>query len=166
MMPTLETSGLIAAYVALAVLLLAMLLYARWHWLAKAAAILLVSAFYYVTYLSLPQLLGWPTTRDLPQRFHLIAVFVDAPHAVHLWGSDLSRGVGPKVPRAYTLPYSRSLHDQADAAGRRLRRGFPLIGELSTAISAGSGAAGGEPREADRLELKVIDVPEALVPRK
>ena len=45
-MSTVGIAGLIAAYVALAVLLLSLHLYSAWHWSIKLAATLVLAAFY------------------------------------------------------------------------------------------------------------------------
>ena len=75
-MVLLGTSGLVAAYVVVALLLLVLNLNTRWSWVVKASAIAVVSALYVVTYYSIPPLLGWPTDQALPKRFLLLAVDV------------------------------------------------------------------------------------------
>ena len=65
---TLGITGLVTAYVLLALLLLSVNLYSSWSWKIKFGSILLVTFFYAVTYLSLPPLLGWPTGDDPPAR--------------------------------------------------------------------------------------------------
>ena len=68
---TLGITGIIAAYILLALLLLSINLYSKWSWHIKAATIVLTSAFYIITYLSLPALpvsythLTLPTNREV-----------------------------------------------------------------------------------------------------
>ena len=71
--------GLVSAYVLVAVLLLSVNLQSSWSWLVKAAVTVLTALFYVVTYLSLPQLLGWPIDGNLPEKFRLEAVLVQQP---------------------------------------------------------------------------------------
>ncbi|MCK5498953.1 MAG: hypothetical protein KAI77_07110, partial [Gammaproteobacteria bacterium] len=70
---TLGISGLIAAYIVLAVLLLSINLYSKWSWHVKAITIIITSAFYIVSYFSFPPLLGWPTKQALPSHFRLLS---------------------------------------------------------------------------------------------
>ena len=76
---TLGITGIIAAYILLAVLLLSINLYSKWPWQLKAGAIVITSAFYVITYFSFPALLGWPTTQDPPAQFRLLAAHVEQP---------------------------------------------------------------------------------------
>ncbi|MGB8275750.1 MAG: hypothetical protein WCF16_10840 [Alphaproteobacteria bacterium] len=129
--------GLVISYVALAILLLAMLLYSRLHWTLKAAAIVLVSVFYPVSYLSLMEILGWPTAQPLPDRFRLVAAQVYEPDkqegtsgAIYLWVTDVSENAGRVAPRAYLLTYSSKLHTAVEDATKSLRSGVPQIGEM------------------------------------
>ena len=74
---TLGITGIIAAYILLALLLLSINLYSKWSWHIKAATIVLTSAFYIITYFSLPALLGWPTYQNPPTQFRLLAAHVE-----------------------------------------------------------------------------------------
>ena len=57
----LGVTGLIAAYVLVALLLLSINLYSNWSWRVKATTIVVVSGFYLVSYFSFSPILGWPT---------------------------------------------------------------------------------------------------------
>jgi hypothetical protein len=164
-MPKLEFTGLIAAYVVIAVLLLSLNLYSRWSWWARIITNIIVAGFFWVTYVSYQEMLGWPTKHSLPNRFYLHAANIDEPNVVYLWGTDLDRGFGRGTPRAYELPYDKSLHDRVDKATRKLRKGLPVIGEVSV--------SGLNQESSDTVEVKVnqtevqfIDAPDALVPGK
>ena len=76
---TLGITGIISAYILLALLLLSINLYSKWSWQIKAATIVLTSVFYVVTYYSLPGLLGWPTSQNPPAQFRLLAAHVEQP---------------------------------------------------------------------------------------
>lgn len=129
--------ALVGMYVVLAVLLLAMLLYSRAHWAMKAAVIVLVSAFYPVSYFSLMALLGWPTAQRLPERFRLISAQVYEPDemkgrqgAIYLWVASLSESAGRVMPRAYEVTYSEGLHQKVQNAKKSLDQGTPQMGEV------------------------------------
>ena len=133
--------AIVTAYVALAVLLLGLCLYSRWPVWVKGGAIVLTGFFYYATYFSLQGLLGWPTQTDLPVEFILLAGKVEEPAeqnkdggAVYLWALPLDEEKIKGMPRAYRMPYSKSLHNKVAAANKRLRRGIPQVGKLKNVI--------------------------------
>lgn len=164
-MENLGMAGLIIAYVALAVLLLSLFLYTSLGWWIKAPALVLVSSFYYVSYVSFPQLLGWPTPYGLPERLYIIAATVEEPQAVYLWARDLSHGLRITRPRAYKLPYSKKLHEKVELVTRKLRRAIPVIGEITVPGREGTFGEGvlSTPVEVD---VNFIDAPDALIPEK
>ena len=161
----LDSYGLVLAYVVVAGLLLIVLLYHHWHPLVKLGLVCFVSLFFYVTYLSIPDLLGWPTPNERPQKIQLVAVFIDAPRKVYLWGHDLQAGLARRRPRAYELPYTERLHDALRRAQNKLKNGMPMIGELrmmAVPSLEGEGRAPGN----EQLELIIYDMPEGLVPQR
>ena len=52
------------------------------------------------------QLMGYPTTKELPSKFLVVKHFIDEPDAIYLW--VLTPGI--KKPIGYELPYSKKLH--------------------------------------------------------
>ena len=52
------------------------------------------------------QLMGHPTTKELPEEFLVMQHFIDEPDAIYLW--VLTPGI--KKPIGYELPYSKELH--------------------------------------------------------
>ena len=165
-MSSIGIGGLIAAYIALAVLLLSLHLYSSWNWGIKLAATLILAAFYFVTYRSLPEMLGWPTAYDLPRRIQLIGIDIAEPNYVYLWARDLERGLAPSPPRAYRLPYSTALHEAAEEAGGKLRKGLPVIGEIEPGGAARLLAGDGEAAASVRPRVRFVDAPEGLLPPK
>lgn len=141
---TTEILALVASYVLLALLALVMILYSRLHWLLKAGVIVLVSAFYPISYFSLMALLGWPTEQHLPDRFRLVAAQVYEPDkqrgtrgAIYLWTANLSKNAGRVTPRAYELPYSMDLHTKVAEARKQLQKGVPQMGEVEKEDTTG-----------------------------
>ncbi len=132
--------GLTIAYGALATLLLSLNLRSAWRWPVKALAIGAVLPFFVSTFLALQALSGWPADAPLPDRFRLHAALVEepavssgTPGAIHLWLTPATgepeafADAGPP-PRAFTLPYSRELHQKIDALRERMRKGDMVVG--------------------------------------
>jgi len=170
----LGTSGLVAAYVLVALLLLILNLYTRWSWRIKALLIVLVSAFYVVSYFSLPPLLGWPTDAELPKRFNLVAIFVQepdkttgAPGEIFLWATDMATGPTGAEPRAYRVPFSDALHARVVEAGNKMRKGLPQIGEVSEKKKGPSARPTDESQGGMKsVAIEFFDLPDPLFPEK
>ena len=128
--------GLAASYLALAVLLLSLNLRSPWRWPVKASASALSLGFLVVGFLALEAMLGWPTEAAPPASFQLHAALVAEPDrltssrgAIYLWLSPRDEGGRPSgPPRAFALPYSRELHEQAARAQARLQDGRRVDG--------------------------------------
>ena len=166
LLPNLGIVGLIIAYVALAALLLGLNLHSSWHWTVKSIANVAVVALCWVTYQSWPTLLGWPTERDVPELFYLHGVLVEEPDRIYLWGTDLERGLGRTVPRSFSLDYTPTLHDRADKATRKLRKGLPVIGQVVPSNASVEDGETLEPARAGETDITFIDAPQSLVPGK
>lgn len=164
--PTLDITGLIAAYVIIAALLLSLNLYSSWNWFVKTVLNVIVVGFFWVTYHSWPGILGWPTEHDLPKQFYLHAINIDEPNRIYLWGTDLERGLGRTVPRAYGLPYSTKLHDSVDKAGRKLRKGLPVIGQVVPKAGTAADLSTLDQVQTSDSDIVFIDAPQALIPGK
>ncbi|MCC6736535.1 MAG: hypothetical protein IT534_10480 [Bauldia sp.] len=128
----------VAAYVAIAILLLSLNLTSRWRWWIKGAAIVITGAFFAASYFAIVGMFGWPTEERLPERFSLIATHVEEPDrfigtdgAVFLWVrriDDNNVPVGP--PRSYQIVYTEPLAEAADDAQERLDAGETVEGRL------------------------------------
>lgn len=126
----------------------------------------LTVAFFVITYHSYSAILGWPTVREVPQQFYLHAVQVAEPEKIYLWGTDLERGMGRTVPRAYGLPYTAKLHDKVNKASRKLRKGLPVIGQVAKSETVSRDVVTGEQVNVAGDDLVFIDAPQSLVPGK
>ena len=133
------TIALTTAYVLLAVLLLSLNLRSNWPWLVKTVAIAVTSCFYVISYLSLPQLFGWPVQQQPPERFVLMAAQVEQPDkqldyqgAIYLWLRPLSERNPPLAPRAYRLEYTDLRHEAVLVAQEQMQRGIQQVGELKS----------------------------------
>jgi len=152
--------------VLIAVLLLSLNFYSNWHWLVKIVATTLATGFFVVTYHSYSAILGWPTKREVPSQFYLHAVQVVEPEKIYLWGTDLDRGMGSTVPRAYGLAYTAKLHDKVNKASRKLRKGLPVIGQVAKTAAVTRETVNGEQINVAGDDLVFVDAPQALVPGK
>jgi hypothetical protein len=144
------------AYALLGVLLLVICVFARIPWPVKAAAIVLTSAFYVVSFSATRGLLGWSSTDPLPPKFKLLGARIVEPHslegdpgAIHLWVEALDDDNFPSgVPRAYRLPYDAHLAERTEAAVRASANGVPQGGRTADFGNGQGGNAQATAREA------------------
>ena len=135
------------SYALIGALLLVVLIYARLPWWAKAAVIVVTSAFYIASFMGTRGLLGWASVDKLPTTFKLLQARIVEPHSVegdpgsiYLWVEALDDGNRPSgIPRAYRIPYSDSLAEKTDNAAREIAAGRPQGGR---AADFGSGEGG------------------------
>ena len=147
--------ALAISYALIGALLLALLVYARLPWPAKAAAILVTSCFYLVSFFGARGLLGWSSREPLPARFKLLHARIVEPHsvegepgAIHLWVEALGDDNRPSgVPRAYRLPYDAKLAEKTEQAIAASAEGKPQGGRTA---DFGTGE-GGVAEQATRL---------------
>ena len=151
---------LIAAYVALAALLLSLNLWTRIRWWIKASAIIVTTGFFFVSFLGVKHLLGWPTDDRLPDRFELVYAVINepieasnTPGAIYLWVLKLpgdgaldeedvytpgvidTRIDPEEVPRAYKLPYDRETHREVIEAQLKIADAYFDDGSYDEALS-------------------------------
>lgn len=135
--------GLVAAYIVLAVLLLSLNFTSLWRWWIKAAAIIVTTVFFGVTFQTLNGLMGWPTTQKLPARFTLVWSLVVEPDkktngsgCIYLWAEELDdNNVPSSTPRSYQLPYSDALARRIAGAQEKRDRGVEVMGRVEDAGS-------------------------------
>lgn len=155
-----------AAFAMLGLLLLNVLLFTRFAWWIKLASIALVAALGLMTWRAMPDLLGWPTHTGMPPRFNLNAIHVVEPDksgvekgAIYLWVTRFATDTSGVVPRAFVLPFSPELQLKITAAGTRLRKNLPQLGEV--VVGRGSDAHGRR-----TLDLEFFDLPDPLFPER
>jgi hypothetical protein len=133
--------ALSVSYALIGALLLVVLVYARLPWPAKAAAVIVTSAFYVVSFVGARGLLGWASTDRLPASFKLLHARIVDPHtvegdpgSVYLWVEALDEDNRPSgVPRAYRLPFSDALAEKTHAAENQIAAGRPQGGRADAA---------------------------------
>ena len=122
---------LVAAYVAVAVLLLSLNLTSRWAWPIKAAAIGVTTGFFGLSYIGAVSLLGWPSRSTLPPRFQLLWSKLVEPDkhsgedgGIFLWLDALDDNNLPlNRPRAYQLRWDPNLAKQVAGAQEKRQSG-------------------------------------------
>lgn len=166
-------AGLITAYVLVALLLLSLNLYSNWSWRIKVGAIVVVTIFYVISYLSFPPLLGWPTTENPPQRFKLLAAHVEQPDkamgtegGIYLWITQIDDLTAYGAPRAYKLPYSDRLHEAVITANAKLKQDMPQLGELNEEGSMRAQVQDNTRAGAADAPIVFYDLPDPLFPEK
>lgn len=165
-------TGIVAAYTLIGLLLLSINLYSRWSWQVKAAATILTSAFYVITYFSFPPLLGWPTTQYPPEQFLLVSSHVVQPDkqtgedgAIYLWLMEIKNLRNPSEPRAYRLEYSNALHEKIIEAETRMEKDIAQLGEFKKPADNFSQLEG-QKRGVKSAAIEFYDLPEPLSPEK
>jgi hypothetical protein len=153
-MPLGSILATVAAYAAIAVLLLSLNLTSRWRWWIKGGAIVLTGVFFIGSYIAITSLLGWPTQARVPDRFSLISTrvvepdnFTSARGAIYLWLEVLDENNVPNMhPRSYQLTYTPELAAAVQVAQEMLDRGEAVEGTIEAAEGedAGNDGDGGE----------------------
>jgi len=135
---TLSILGLALSYVAMAILLLVFLQYTTLRWGQKSAAIVTISALYFVVYTSYSELLGWPADSPLPAHFRYHYSVVEEPSksgparagSIYIWITELVTEEGFQKPRAYKVAYSQKTHEKLDLAQKKTQKGIKQLGEV------------------------------------
>ncbi len=140
-------TALSISYALIGALLLVVLAYARLPWTVKALAVVVLSAFYIVSFNATRGLLGWASADSLPPTFKLLQARIVDPHSlegdpgsIYLWVEALDGDNRPSgIPRAYRLPYSEKLAERIDHAADQIAAGHPQQGGRAADIGTGEG---------------------------
>lgn len=118
---------LVGAYAALAPGL-AWVLIGRGGWRRRVPFVVCTPALAFGLWLGQPDASGWPSAAKVPKQAALVWARVDEPDPgtgnrgrIYLW-----LDTGAPAPRAYELPYARSLHEQVQKALQSVRHGKPI----------------------------------------
>lgn len=129
---TVSIVGLALAYVLLILLTLLAVLKSEIGAGLKLLLVVLCCGFYLWHYDALQRYPGWPADEDLPRRFELVSSFSVEPDpkndeagGVYLWVRDLD--AASALPRAYRLPYRRTLHRKVADVQRRQQEGERFV---------------------------------------
>ena len=170
-----EIFFIIICYVILAFLLVLFNLRTNFHWLIKSSMIILTTFFYILTYDSFKNLLGWPSSDTLPDRFRLVAAQIYEPNAlinsegsIFVWVTNMEELAGLGTPRSYSLPYNKEIHEKISKALVNLKNGIPQMGEKSEEEEESiiSSIAKKEKVINASSKLNFFDMPNQLLPEK
>ncbi|HIN73259.1 MAG TPA: hypothetical protein EYM94_00565, partial [Gammaproteobacteria bacterium] len=100
---------LVSAYVAITALLLIFCLYSKFSNKLKTVVVVVMASFYVFTWIGYKQVLGWPSTQEIPEEFRLIWVSIDEPDKfnkregkIYFWIRYMDKaGIPFGKPRAY-----------------------------------------------------------------
>jgi hypothetical protein len=159
-------SAWLAAAYALLALGLAWTLTSGIGWRRRAPFIVCTPALALALWLGKPNPAGWPSTAGVPKQAGLLWASVTEPDPasadpgrIYLW-----LDTGHKAPRAYSLPYTRSLHQQVQRALNRLKGGQPVAMRRSTASRTKKGGKQHQRASGSRIHL-VVNAPVLLPPK-
>lgn len=187
-------------FILLSAVLCLLLIGSKWKWWQKLLLIVTVPSFGLAVWSSLGSYKGWPTTAAPPEKALVYWVLVREPEpargdpgAIFVWltpvEEDASGSLNPLdydspggEPRAYKLPYSRSLHQATETAKNIIGRGQPAVLELHEPRGEeppgdGEEREGGRPSEGGQQgssprnpgygenDIRVYPLPPALPPK-
>ena len=137
--------------------------------------IILVTLFYVLTYKSFKNLLGWPSSESLPDRFRLVAAQIYEPNAlinsegaIVLWVTDMNDLAGLGTPRSFSIKYNKELHEKVSKSLVNLKNAVPQMGENLDEDKKGivSSVLKKEKATAVSTKLNFFDMPNQLLPEK
>jgi hypothetical protein len=191
---SLSVVSLVAAYAAVTMLLLSLNLTSLWRWWIKAAAIIVTTVFFGVTYQGINGLMGWPTTQKVPYHFNLVSSRITEPDRLHrlpgfiyLWTEEIDNNNVPSGrPRGYQIPYSEMLARKVSDAQEKRNQGIEVMGRITDEQGdedkkSKAGAQGGKmrdnqgqqapatdtvPFQEDGSDVSFEDLPPVLLPPK
>ena len=131
-----ERLFLILSYLLIASLLLLFCFFTPFARKVKLTGILVVAAFYFTSWNSYINILGWPSTEDLPDKFRISWVIIQEPSkgnrkegSLYLWLRKLNEVNSPYgAPRSYKLLWNEENHKVAQSALYKLKEGEQLNG--------------------------------------
>ena len=112
---------LIFSYLLIAGLLLMFCFYTSFSKKIKLCGVVFVTAFYFLSWNTYTNLLGWPSAQDLPEEFRIIWVVIEEPKketgkegGLYLWVRLLDEAkIVHGKPRAYKLEWSEENYKKA-----------------------------------------------------
>lgn len=159
-------------YTALAVLLVGLYIYSSVPVWVKVCTTFLVGGFFFATHNALNGMLGWPTKRELPEEFVMIASRVVEPDKnskdkgeIFIWAVSINDSYPDKNPRAYRVDYSPELHEELETANWRMRRGITQMGRIED-IDPPNERAKSQYTVQQLQRVVIFDLPDPKLPEK
>ena len=152
------------SYIALAIFVVWVAFGKRFSGEQKILISLVLPFIYYLHWQGLEETKGWPNDQTLPAQFELISADIVEPNplegndgSINLWIRADDNG----LPRAYSLNYSRDLHQRLFETREKIAQGRRQIGLLYDSSSGQSGASIG-----GGMKLAFKNAPRRPLPRK
>ena len=137
--------------------------------------IIITTFFYILTHDSFKNLIGWPSSDSLPDRFRLVAAQIYEPNAlissegsIFLWITDMDDLAGLSTPRSYSIKYNKDVHERISKALVSLKNGIPQMGENVDENKKNiiSSVLKKEKASTVSSKLNFFDMPNQLLPEK
>ena len=131
---------LILSYLLIASLLMIFCFFTSFTRKVKLAGILFVTLFYFVSWTNYINILGWPSSEELPDRFRISWVVIQEPSkgdnkegGLYLWVRHLNEvNIPYGMPRSYKLVWNEENHKIAQSALHKLEEGENLMEQKLT----------------------------------
>ncbi len=159
-------TGIAMGFVLIAVLVLWFVIGSKGHWGIKAATMVLSLYFCLSVGFSISEFMGWPTDDKLPPKFLLHWAVIQEPDvklgdegSIYVWVRPINEPTiehkewsdyllsfydGKSEPRAYRIPYSRELHEQAQKAIEAISKGEGVGGTSEEGSGKGKKKSSGK----------------------
>jgi hypothetical protein len=173
--------GLSIAFVIISAIVLWFSIRTPGHIIIKAMLIPATVWYALVLYYTVPNLMGWPISRSIPDNSQVLAIRIKEPDpkqndpgAIYFWVNTKADSIssvqavkamldpksifnynGKTQPRAYQLPYSRKLH-KAIVEAQRKAQGVPGAQMRTKKGKPAKGNPGNDESKA-KLELQIIN---------
>jgi len=133
---------LISSYLLIAGLLLMFCFYTPFAKKIKLSGVVFVSVFYFLSWNSYINILGWPSAQDLPEEFRIIWVVIEEPNKeikkkgeLYLWVRLFDEAkIVQGQPRGYKLLWSEENYKKAQFALHKLKEGKQLNGKKTYGV--------------------------------
>jgi len=125
---------------------------------------LILPFIYYLHWQGLQETKGWPNDQTIPAPFELISADIVEPNPLEGIDGRINLWIRPEdngLPRAYTLSYSRDLHQRLFETREKIAQGHRQIGLLYDSSSGQGGASIG-----GGMKLAFKNAPRMLLPPK
>tara|TARA_B100001175_G_C19489228_1_gene631652 strand:- start:993 stop:1544 length:552 start_codon:yes stop_codon:yes gene_type:complete len=131
-----ERLFLILSYLLIVSLLMLFCFFTSFTRKVKLTGILVVALFYFISWNSYINILGWPSTQELPDKFRISWVVIQEPGkadkkegGLYLWVRNLNEmNIPYGMPRSYELIWNDENHKVAQSALHKLEEGEKLNG--------------------------------------
>ena len=118
----------------------------------------LVLAVIGMTTYTYDELLGTPTTKDLPKDFIVASYLVDEPKNIFLW---IVKDRKKLLPIGYVIPYTKQMHKRLEGAKKKMRKGGGVIEGKRREVQVKKGA-----KKSYILDFRNYKFPDQQLPRK